>query len=344
MKYKKCDNCTERAIPLLFAGNAILAILKTTIGVMGNSAGLVADGIHSTTDAFSSAMLYFGMKYSEKPADEEHPFGHRNIEFVIAKVVSIFLMLVGIFILVSAIYNMSSGNLVKPDLITLATAMIGIVASGLMSRYGNCVATQLNSLAVKTVAYEIKTDAMTSIAIAIGILCAKLGYPIFDAIAACVVSALIIKNSIFMLRNAMDGLMDHSISPKQKRKICGIILRNENVLKLEFVRARNVGRYLSVEIGIKIDGSKSVEECNNITRDIKGDLMKRMEHLKYININVSSNNPKPENNENIKSENIENTDNESIDNTKNIEDGNMEDENIENEQQETSGDVKPDVG
>ncbi|MGR3219364.1 MAG: cation diffusion facilitator family transporter [Candidatus Anammoxibacter sp.] len=306
MKFKKCDNCTKTAIPILFAGNVVLAVLKITIGIVGNSAGLVADGIHSTTDAFSAAMLYFGMKFAEKPADDEHPFGHRNIEFVIAKVISIFLMLVGVFILVSAIYNMTAGNLVKPDFITLATAIIGIVASGLMSRFGNCVAIQLNSLAVKTVAYEIKTDEMTSIAIAFGILCAKLGYPIFDSIAACVVSALIIKNSIHMLKNAMDGLMDHSISPKQKRKICGIILRNENVLNLEFVRARNVGRYLSVEIGIQIAGSVSVEESNNITRDIKGDLLKSVEHLKYININVSSNDPKPENSVNTASADIGN--------------------------------------
>lgn len=294
MKYEKCESCTERAIPLLFIGNVFLAALKTVIGILGNSAGLVADGTHSATDAFSAAMLYFGIKFAEKPADKEHPFGHRNIEFVIAKVVSVFLLMVGIYIMASAIYHMVVGNLVKPDYITLACAILGIVTNGLMYRYGKCVAKQMNSIAVLTVAYEIKADAMTSIAIAIGIVCSELGYPLFDSIAACVVSVLIIKNSIQMLRNSMDGLMDHSISPKQKRKICSIVLRNKNVLNLEFVRARHVGRYLSFEIGVKIEGSKSIEEGNNIIRDIKGDLMKNFEHLKYVDINISSHEPKSE--------------------------------------------------
>lgn len=293
MKYRKCENCTKRAITLLFLGNVSLTGLKTVVGILGNSAGLVADGAHSATDAFSTAMLYFGIKLSDKPADKDHPFGHRNIEFVIAKVVSIFLMLVGIYIMYSAVHNMATHNLVEPDVITLVCAILGIITNGLMYRYGKCVATQMNSIAVLTVAYEIKADAMTSVAIAIGIVCSVLGYPLFDSIAACVVSVLIIKNSIYMLRNSMDGLMDHSISRKQKRKICAIILRNKEVLDIEFLRTRYVGRYLSLEIGIKMDGSKSIEDGNNIIRDIKGDLMKNFEHLQYVDINIASHKLQP---------------------------------------------------
>ncbi len=92
--------------------------------------------------------------------------------------------------------------------------------------YGDCVGTQLNSPAILSVSYEIRADALSSIAIAIGIICAEMGYPALDPIAACAISLLIIRNSISMLLGAMDGLMDASIDEKVKRKMYNIIKRH----------------------------------------------------------------------------------------------------------------------
>jgi len=278
-------------------GNLALAILKTVIGIIGNSAGLVADGAHSATDAVSTVILYIGLKFSDRPADEEHPYGHRNIEFIIAKVVSILLLLVGLFILFSSVYKITKGNVATPDYFTFAVAVFSIISNVIMYRYGNCVGTQMNSPAILSVAYEIKADAMSSIAIATGILFAELGYPILDPVAACVVSLLIIKNSIHMLMEAMDGLMDASISTKQKRKISNLIKRHPKVSGIEFLRARRLGRNLSIEAGIKIDASNTVEEGNDIVREIKGDLVNMVESLEHIEISILSAGPEAYDNE-----------------------------------------------
>jgi cation diffusion facilitator family transporter len=262
----------------------VLAVLKTVVGVIGNSSGLIADGAHSATDAVSSIILYIGLKFSDRPADEEHPYGHRNIEFIIAKVVSIFLLVVGLFILASAIYKLTKGHIVTPDFVTFAVAVFSVVANIIMYRYGNCVGTQMNSPAVLSVAYEIKADAMSSIAIAIGILFAEFGYPFLDPVAACVVSLLIIKNSIHMLMGAMDGLMDASIDTKTKRKITTLIERHPEVLGIDFLRTRLLGRDISVEAGIKVEASKTVEEGNDIIREIKSDLVNMVDNLKNVEI------------------------------------------------------------
>lgn len=288
MRYHECKKCTKVVVPALFLGNLVLAVFKTVIGVIGNSAGLIADGAHSATDAVSSAVLYLGLKYSDKPADENHPYGHRNIEFIIAKVVSIFLLLVGIFILFSAIYNMTKGHFLTPAYITLVTAILSIVANLVMFRYGHCVGTQLNSPAILSVSYEIRADALSSIAIAIGIVCAKAGYPALDPIAAGVIALLIIRNSINMLIGAMDGLMDSSIDEKVKRKITNIINRNPDVLGVDFLRTRRMGRSISIEAGIKIEEAKTVEESDNIKRELKSDLMNLIDNLKNIQISISS--------------------------------------------------------
>lgn len=288
MEYPQCQRCTKIAIPILFVGNLALAVLKTVIGILGNSAGLVADGAHSATDAVSTVVLYIGLKFSDRPADKEHPYGHRNVEFIIAKVVSIFLLLVGLFILISAIYKIVKGDIVTPDYFTFAVAVFSIVSNVVMYRYGYCVGTQMNSPAVLSVAYEIKADAMSSIAIAAGIMFAEFGYPILDPVAACVVSLLIIKNSIYMLMESMDGLMDASIGAKQKRKISNLIKRHPKVSGIEFLRARRMGRDLSVEAGIKVDASCTVEEGNDIVREIKGDLMNMVDNLEHIEISLLS--------------------------------------------------------
>lgn len=291
MKYPECKKCVKTVVPALFLGNLTLAILKTVVGVIGNSAGLIADGAHSATDAVSSAVLYVGIKYSDKPADENHPYGHRNIEFIIAKVVSIFLLLVGISILFSAIYNMTKGQFVTPEYITLVTAILSVIANLVMYRYGHCVGTQLNSPAILSVAYEIRADALSSIAIAIGIVCAEMGYPALDPIAAGVISLLIIRNSISMLLGAMDGLMDASVDEKIKRKMNNIISRNPDVVGVDFLRTRRMGRNISLEAGIKIEAAKTVEEADNIRRELRGDLMYLIDNLKDIQISISSAEP-----------------------------------------------------
>lgn len=288
MKYPKCHSCTKRAVPMLFLGNLFLAIFKAVIGILGNSAGLVADGVHSATDSLSSAFLYVGLKMSDKPADVEHPYGHRNIEFIIAKVVSIFLLMLGIFIFFSAIYKLMFGELSAPDYMTFVAAVFSIVANIVMHKYGKCVGTQLNSPAVLSVAYEIKADAMSSIAIAIGILFADLGFPYLDPIAACVVSILIVKNAIHMLLSAMDGLMDSTISDSLKRKITNLLLRHPEVIGIEFLRSRMTGREVNIEAGLMVDASTTVEQSDEIVRDLKGTLMNLVDNLRTVDISVSS--------------------------------------------------------
>lgn len=288
MKYAKCETCTTVVVPILFAGNFVLAVFKTTVGFLGNSTGLIADGMHSATDAVSSAVLYVGIKFSDKPADENHPYGHRNIEFIIAKVVSIFLLLVGFAILFSAIYNVVKGNLPTPAYITLVTAILSIVANIVMSRYGQCVGTQMNSPAVLSVSYEIKADALSSIAIAIGIIFAELGYPYLDPVAAGVIALFIIRNSIIMLMSSLDGLMDAAIDEKTNRKITNIIQRTPDVLSVDFLRTRQTGRNIAVEAGIKIHAEMTLDEGDHIIREIKGDLANLVEHIGTIEISISS--------------------------------------------------------
>jgi len=288
MKYNECSKCYKVVIPFLFVGNTILAITKVIIGIIGNSTGLIADGAHSATDAFSALILWFGMKFTERPADESHPYGHRNFEYILAKVISVFLMLVGFYILFTAIYKMYKGDIVTPDYITLVTALMSIVANALMSGYGKCVGTQANSPAILSAAFEIHADMMSSIAIAIGIIGAELGYPILDPIAAAVVAILIIRNSIHMLMDAINGLMDGAIDQRVKRRIVNIVKRNPEVLGMEFLRTRQMGSKITIETGIKVASHMTVIEGESIMRDIRADLVNLVENVEEVEISITS--------------------------------------------------------
>ena len=288
MKYNECSKCYKVVIPFLFVGNTILAITKVIIGIIGNSTGLIADGAHSATDAFSALILWFGMKFTERPADESHPYGHRNFEYILAKVISVFLMLVGFYILFTAIYKMYKGDIVTPDYITLVTALMSIVANALMSGYGKCVGTQANSPAILSAAFEIHADMMSSIAIAIGIIGAELGYPILDPIAAAVVAILIIRNSIHMLMDAINGLMDGAIDQRVKRRIVNIVKRNPEVLGMEFLRTRQMGSKITIETGIKVASHMTVIEGESIMRDIRADLINLVENVEEVEISITS--------------------------------------------------------
>lgn len=291
MKYPQCQRCTKAVVPILFLGNLGLAVLKIVVGILGNSAGLIADGAHSSTDAISTVMLYVGLWFSNRPADESHPYGHRNMEFILAKVVGILLLLLGISILFSSVYKLMQGNIQTPDFVTFAVAAIGILVNVVCNRYGTCVGTQMNSPAVLSVAFEIKADAMSSVAIAIGIFVAEMGYPMFDPIAACVVAVLIMKHSIHIIKDAMDGLMDSSIDPALKRKITNLVKRHSEVLGIDFIRARRLGRDMAIEAGIRIPASKTVDEGNLVAREIRSDLVNLVENLSDVEISITSAKP-----------------------------------------------------
>ena len=201
----KPQNRFDRGVSTVLVGlssNVLLAAIKIVTGIFGNSYALMADGIESTLDIFSSVVVLGGIKISALPADENHPYGHGKAESLAAMTVSLILLMAGIGIAVKSILDIIQPHH-TPAFFTLIVLIGVIIIKEILFRFLFSVGESVNSLSLKTEAWHHRSDALTSVAAFIGISIAIIGgkgYESADDWAALAASGIIIFNGINMLK------------------------------------------------------------------------------------------------------------------------------------------------
>ena len=192
MKERLFKNCTSEQIAMRVSKNSILvnvvlSLGKMLAGVLGNSSAMISDAVHSASDVFSTIIVIIGVKISGKESDENHPYGHERLECVAAILLAVILAGTGIGIGyggLMVIWRGDISDIAIPTLLPLAAAIFSIVIKEAMYWYTILAAKKIQSGALKADAWHHRSDALSSVGSFVGILGAKLGFPILDPIAA----------------------------------------------------------------------------------------------------------------------------------------------------------------
>ncbi|MEO8085989.1 MAG: cation diffusion facilitator family transporter [Bacteroidota bacterium] len=270
------------------AVNTSMALIKWIAGYFGNSYALIADAIESTTDIFSSLLVLFGLKYSNKPADENHPYGHGRVETLVTFLVVGFLIISATVIgYESIIHIRTPHDLPKP--FTLYILGVIIIWKEISFRFVIKKSKQTNSSSLKADAWHHRSDSITSIAAFIGISIALYfgkGYEAADDWAALFGSAFIFYNSYRIFRPALGELMDEHLYDDLVASIRQVSSTVEGIITTEKCFIRKAGLKYHVDLHAIVHADITVKEGHTISHNLKDTLHEELPELGHILIHI----------------------------------------------------------
>jgi len=273
------------------AGNTSLAIIKGLAGFFGNSYALIADAIESTTDIFSSFLVLFGLKYTNRPADKKHPYGHGRAEPLITFLVVGFLVTSATVIAYESIKNIGTPHEL-PKIWTLLVLAPLIIWKEISFRLVMKKAKETNSSSLKADAWHHRSDAITSLAAFIGISIALYfgkGYETADDWAALFASAFILYNSYLIFRPALGEIMDEHLYDDLIEDIRKVSLTVDGVVATEKCFIRKAGMKYHVDLHATVDANITVKHGHEIAHNLKDTLRKDVPQLGHVLIHVEPN-------------------------------------------------------
>jgi cation diffusion facilitator family transporter len=269
-------------------GNVAFAFVKWTAGILGNSYALIADAIESTSDIFASFLVFLGIKYTNRPADSNHPYGHGRLEPLITFIVVAVLMTSATIIAYESIVNIRTPH-APPKLFTLLVLAPIIIWKELSFQWVMHKAKLTNSSALKSDAWHHRSDAITSVAAFIGISIALFmgkGYEAADDWAALFASGFILFNCYKIFRPALGEIMDEHQYEDVITEVRKIALTVNGVVATEKCFIRKSGMYYLVDLHLTVDGNITVKEGHSISHQVQDTLKEQLPHLASVLIHV----------------------------------------------------------
>ena len=271
-------------------GNVLLAVFKLMAGIMANSTAMLSDAVHSASDIFSTIVVIIGIKMASKKADKEHPYGHERLECVAAILLAVVLFVTGLGIGTEALKTILSKNyteIVVPGILALVAAIVSIVMKEGMYWYTRYYAKKIDSGALMADAWHHRSDAFSSVGALIGIVGARLGFPIMDSIASLVIFVFIIKAVIDIFKDAMDKMIDRSCDEETENQIYACVLNNKGVRGVDMLHTRIFGNKIYVDIEIQVDASYTLKKAHGIAKEVHDDIEENFPKVKHIMVHVN---------------------------------------------------------
>ncbi|MBP7183087.1 MAG: cation transporter [Flavobacterium sp.] len=272
-------------------GNTCLAIIKGLAGFFGNSYALIADAIESTTDIFASFLVLFGIKYSNRPADKNHPYGHGRAEPLITFLVVGFLITSATVIAYESIINIRTPHQL-PKTWTLIILGAIIIWKEYSFRLVMKRSVQTNSSSLRADAWHHRSDAITSVAAFIGISIALIlgnGYEAADDWAALFASGFILYNSYVIFRPALGEIMDEHLYDDLIAQIRVVSLQVDGIIDTEKCFIRKAGMQYHVDLHATVESNITVKEGHDLAHKLKDTLREKIPELGHVLIHVEPN-------------------------------------------------------
>ena len=277
----------EKIAIISIFSNIFLALSKLIIGFISMSASVFAEGIHSGMDVLSSIISLIGIKISKKPFDKKHPYGHHKYEVISGLIITIILFITGIWIMYQAYLKFQNPTYVQLNTLTVVIMIISSVINEIMARLKIYYGKLENSLSLISDGVHSRLDVYASLIILIGLFFNK--YWIYlDSTLALIVGAYIIKESFELGKEATESLLDVYAGDEIESKIIEII-KSHNIDSSE-LKTLKKGSAITANIIIKLPNTLTVSETSKITEHLKEDLIKEIENLQYVSIQVDGQN------------------------------------------------------
>lgn len=285
----------EERIAMIVSINSIIANLglslgKLVIGFLAQSAAMISDGIHSASDVVGTFVVMIGVHYSHKESDEEHPYGHERLECVAAIILAVILAIIALFIGISGydkIFNNSASDLEAPGSLALWMAVISILVKEAMYWYTRRAALKINSGALMADAWHHRSDALSSVGSFIGILGARMGYPILDPVASLVICLMIFQAAYEVFKDAMDKMVDRSCDEETIAAIEELVERVPGVEHLDSVTTRIFGARIYVDLEISVADQLTLIEAHRIAETVHAAIEAHFPLVKHCMVHVN---------------------------------------------------------
>ena len=275
---------TPQFISLLSTfSNLALASSKLIFGFLIRSSALIADGLHSGLDVFSSFITFLGIKIARKPVDEKHPYGYWKAENIAGLLVAFLLLLTSLWIFYEAITKIIEGKPLRLSSYALIVVVVSIVVSEVLARLKFYVGEKFKNLALVADAEHSRADALSSIGVLIGLFLSKY-FPLADGLIALGIGGYLFVESFKIGKEITEALLDvRNFEVEEKiKKIC-----QENQIEIESLRTRRIGPYTLAEIKINLQPRLKIEKVQEITTSLEKKLLKNIPELKEVIISIT---------------------------------------------------------
>ena len=238
--------------------NLVLTTLQIIVGLFSGSQALVADGVHSLSDLVADFVVLFAAWQSRTPADADHQYGHQRFETAASLALGGTLLAVGIGMLVSAFFKLQALNVQTVHLAALWVALATLASKEVLFRYMLRIAERVRSSMLVANAWHARSDAVSSLVVALGIAGNLLGFPLLDPIAALIVGLMIVRTGAVFFWQALNDLMDKAVSEEESQAIRETLLATPGVFGVHDLRTRKMGDMTIVDVHLEVDGDQTV--------------------------------------------------------------------------------------
>ncbi|HWQ50319.1 MAG TPA: cation diffusion facilitator family transporter [Terriglobales bacterium] len=273
--------------------NVALSVFKLAAGIIGRSAAMISDAVHTISDVLSTFIVMIGVKAAAKKADSKHPYGHERFECVAALILSVMLFATGLGIGYGGIRTVLVGRseaLPIPGMLALVAAVVSIVVKEAMYWYTRAAAKKLNSGALMADAWHHRSDALSSIGSFIGIFGARVGYPTMDAAACLVICVFILKASVDIFMDSINKMTDSACDDTVSQAIKELILAQDQVLGVDLLTTRLFGNRMYVDVEIRVNGALLISDGHDVAHAVHDAIESGFENVKHCMVHV---NPQP---------------------------------------------------
>lgn len=276
----------SRAAAVSIASNSLLILLKIVAGIFTGSISLIAEAVHSLMDLAAAIIAFFSVRISDKPADEEHPFGHGKAENISGVVEAILIFIAAVIIIYEAVLRIIHGKTLELLDIGIAIMVVSIAVNVIVSRYLMKVSRKTDSLALEADAGHLTTDVLSMCGVLAGLVIVRVSrlfdvnLNILDPIVAILVSLLIIRTAYIITRKSFGGLVDVKLPENEERNIRQAITEHfgGEVVNFHKLRTRKAGSQRYIDLHLVMPRHITLEEahymCDHLERDMKNRLLR----------------------------------------------------------------------
>ena len=284
---------SNRAMNLALGSNIVLAILKTSIGILGHSQALLADGINSTSDVVYNIVVSIFVRRAHKPADEDHPYGHTQLESVGALVIGAFIITTALTIFWRAVnslfdYFTSSASPAEISPITLYVALFTVALKIFLSIYTKKVGQRTKNPSIIALAQDHRNDIFSASAVVIGVILGRMGILWMDAFAGALVAVFIARTGFSILRQSTDDLMDTVPGKALRQQIEQVLVEVPGIQEIDSMQAHRFGQYLVINLAIFVDGNLSVDQGDAIADEVERKITESVDYVRAVHVHFHS--------------------------------------------------------
>lgn len=270
--------------------NALLSVFKLFAGLAAQSAAMISDAVHSFSDIFSTIIVLVGIRMARRKADKDHPYGHERMECVTAILLAAILCATGVYIGsqgINKVSNSLTAPVVIPGVLALIAAILSIIIKELMYWYTRSAAKKIDSPALMASAWHHRSDSLSSIGSFIGILGARLGYPIMDSVACIIICLFILKAACDIFLDAIGKMTDRACSDNVVEQMKNIILSQKDVLCIDQLTTRLFGNRIYIDVEVGADDTISLNASHQIAHKVHDVIENAFPKVKHCMVHIN---------------------------------------------------------